>query len=242
MLNSFSIAPGTNPDQEISVTISDTDATMLFVLLSKTQTTPPTASLLRASGVALAGTTTNYTFSGLDRGATYYGWAVATRQSNESDVMPSAPAFLRTDPYTFINSGLLTFTRASVATRVNAVGLIETVPMDTARLDHDPVTLVQKGLLIEESRANLLIRSNELTNDTTWFTTNTTIITSTDFPIFASGGVFLLSGNNLCGFKAFYTIITTLQTTYTISINLRRNTNNFARILTGGPDVLVYAN
>ena len=66
VLNSFSIAPGTNPDQAISVTISTTDATRLFVLLSKTQTTPPTASLLRVSGVSLAGTTTNYTFTGLD--------------------------------------------------------------------------------------------------------------------------------------------------------------------------------
>ena len=31
VLNSFSIAPGTNPDQEIAVTISATDALTLFV-------------------------------------------------------------------------------------------------------------------------------------------------------------------------------------------------------------------
>ena len=63
---------------------------------------------------------------------------------------------MKTDPYSFIINGLLTFTRASNATRVNAAGLIETVPANTARLDHDPLTLAEKGLLIEESRTNLI--------------------------------------------------------------------------------------
>jgi hypothetical protein len=76
-LNSFSIAPGTNPDQEIAVTISATDVGTLFVLLSKTQTSPPTVELMIASGVAIPGSTINYTFTGQDRGATYYGWAIA---------------------------------------------------------------------------------------------------------------------------------------------------------------------
>jgi hypothetical protein len=56
-------------------------------------------------------------------------------------VLANTPASITTDPYTFISIGLLTFTRASVATRVNAAGVIETVPANTARLDHDPVTL-----------------------------------------------------------------------------------------------------
>jgi len=62
VMNSFTIAPGTNPSQEITVTISATDFGTLFVWLSKTQTTPPTAAQVRASGVALPGTTTTYTF------------------------------------------------------------------------------------------------------------------------------------------------------------------------------------
>ncbi len=60
------------------------------------------------------------------------------------NVMAITPASLITDPYTFFNSGLLMFTRASVATRVNAAGLIETVPADTASLDRDPITLAHK--------------------------------------------------------------------------------------------------
>ena len=108
-LDSFTIAPGTNFDQEIAVIISATDAGTLYVWLSKTQTTPPPAAVARASGVALPGDTTNCNFNGMDRDATHYGWAVATMQGYDSDVMDSTPAFLKTDPYTFINNGLLTF-------------------------------------------------------------------------------------------------------------------------------------
>ncbi len=131
-LYSFTIALGTIMDQEISVTISSTDIGTLFVLLSKTQTTPPTVAQGRSSGFALRGDTTKYTFTSLDRDATYYGWAFATMQGYESDVMKSTPASLKTDPYSFIKSGSLMFTRASVATRVNAAGLVEIVQENTA--------------------------------------------------------------------------------------------------------------
>jgi hypothetical protein len=107
VLNSFSIAPGTNPDQEITINISATDVGTLFDLLSKKQTTPPTSTQVIASGVAISGNTTSYSLTSLDRDSTYYGWAVATRYGYESDVMPSTPAFLKTDPYTFVNTGFL---------------------------------------------------------------------------------------------------------------------------------------
>jgi hypothetical protein len=75
--------------------MSAADTDTLFVWLNKTQTTP-TAAQVMASGVSLPGTTTNYTFIGLDSDAAYYGWAVATRQSYESAVMASTPAALQT--------------------------------------------------------------------------------------------------------------------------------------------------
>jgi len=51
----------------------------------------------------------------------------------------------------------ITFTRAgNTATRINSSGYVETVAADIPRFDYDPVTLVCKGLLIEESRTNLL--------------------------------------------------------------------------------------
>jgi hypothetical protein len=58
--------------------------------MSKTQTTLPTAAQVIASGVALPGSTTTYTFTDLEQGETYYGWAVATKQGGESDVIGTA--------------------------------------------------------------------------------------------------------------------------------------------------------
>jgi len=45
-------------------------------------------------------------------------------------------------------------TQASAATRVNEQGLIEVVPADISRFDHDPVTLAPKGVLIEAATTN----------------------------------------------------------------------------------------
>jgi len=54
-----------------------------------------------------------------------------------------------------------TFTRASTATFVGSNGLIQSAAINTPRFDHDPVTLACKGLLIEEQRTNLCLRSEE---------------------------------------------------------------------------------
>ena len=57
------------------------------------------------------------------------------------------------------------FTRANAtATFIGSDGLIQTAIANQARFDHDPVTLACKGLLIEESRTNLLLRSEEFDN------------------------------------------------------------------------------
>ena len=59
------------------------------------------------------------------------------------------------------------FTRASTATFVGSDGLIQSAAVNAARFDHDPITLACKGLLIEESRTNLLARSEEF-NQAVW--------------------------------------------------------------------------
>jgi len=58
------------------------------------------------------------------------------------------------------------FTRASSATFVGSNGLIQTAAINAARFDHDPVTLASRGLLIEESRTNLVFPSDALTTQT----------------------------------------------------------------------------
>jgi len=68
----------------------------------------------------------------------------------------------------------ITFTRSSTATFVGSDGLIQTAAIDTPRFDYDPITLAPKGLLIEEQRENLLLRSEEFDN-AGWTKTNSTI-------------------------------------------------------------------
>jgi hypothetical protein len=57
-------------------------------------------------------------------------------------------------------------TRASTATFIGSDGLIQSAAINQARFDHDPTTLVCKGLLIEELRTNLVFPSAALTTQT----------------------------------------------------------------------------
>jgi hypothetical protein len=59
-----------------------------------------------------------------------------------------------------------TFTRASTATFIGSDGLIQSAAINAPRFDHDPVTLASKGLLLEESRTNLVFPSDTLTTQT----------------------------------------------------------------------------
>lgn len=54
---------------------------------------------------------------------------------------------------------VITFTRASTATYSDASGTLQTADADQPRIDHDPVTLARRGLLIEAARTNLFLNS-----------------------------------------------------------------------------------
>jgi hypothetical protein len=54
----------------------------------------------------------------------------------------------------------VTFSRASTATYTNSVGLIQAAAVDEARFDYDPATKKSLGLLIEESRTNLMLNTS----------------------------------------------------------------------------------
>lgn len=77
-----------------------------------------------------------------------------------------------------LNAGV-TFTRAlATATRVNASGLIESVAADTARFNHNPITLARLGLLIEETRTNQVQYSQDMAQGY-WTKTNTQVSAGT---------------------------------------------------------------
>jgi hypothetical protein len=59
-------------------------------------------------------------------------------------------------------TNLITFSRASSGTYVGSDGLIKTAVTDAPRFDHDPVTGESLGLLIEESRTNLITSSSDI--------------------------------------------------------------------------------
>jgi hypothetical protein len=77
----------------------------------------------------------------------------------------------------------VTFTRAAAtATRVNSAGLIEVVAADTPRFDFNPISLVCRGLLVEETRQNRAIYSEDYTQ-ANWGRTNLNVdATSTATP------------------------------------------------------------
>ena len=103
-----------------------------------------------------------------------------------SDDYPTIEPSLKLD---FANARALdpriTFTRASTATYVGANGLIKTAGEDEARFDHDPSTGESLGLLIEESRTNLLPESEDLTSG---LITTLSITTSNDAGVIAPDG------------------------------------------------------
>ena len=61
----------------------------------------------------------------------------------------------------------VTFTRASTGTYVGSDGVLQTAAIDVPRFDHNPTTGESLGLLAEEARTNLLLRSEEF-NDASW--------------------------------------------------------------------------
>ena len=90
--------------------------------------------------------------------------AIATRQVRH-DITPT----LNLD---FANSkeldSRITFYRKSVATYYDSKGILRYANYNEPRFDHDPVTGESKGLLIEESRRNLVLLSDNIVNNATW--------------------------------------------------------------------------
>jgi len=84
------------------------------------------------------------------------------------------------------------FTRGSVATFVNASGLIEQVSGDTPRFHYDPITHECRGILVEEQRTNLLL--NSLLNGTSLSTQDVTVSATAYTLSFYGTGSITLSG------------------------------------------------
>ena len=92
--------------------------------------------------------------------------------------MPSLDLrFSRNNSLTDAVSGLelVTFTRASAGTYVDRAGILQTAVNNAPRFDHNPTTGESLGLLVEEQRTNLLVRSEEFSDATSWLASNASI-------------------------------------------------------------------
>jgi len=124
----------------------------------------------------------------------------------------------------------VTITRAlDTATRVNSSGFVEIVTANLPRFDYSPTTLSPKGLLIEESRTNLMLRSDDFGSGS-WTKNGVTIIVNTttspdgtvnadtiDAPIGGAGAPRVAQRPAITG-----------GTTYTISSYFKASGTNFA--------------
>jgi hypothetical protein len=107
------------------------------------------------------------------------------------------------------------FTRASTGTFIGSNGLIQSAAVDAARFDHDPLTFACKGLLLEESRRNLLLQSQ--TFSVTWIPVEVTVstdvtqspdgITNADLIIpSATNSIHRLQQSTACSSSTNYTV------------------------------------
>jgi len=135
--------------------------------------------------------------------------------------------FARDQAYVSRRGPLPTFTRASVATRVNSAGLIVPAAIHETRIDYNPTTLACLGLLIEEQRSNLNAWSEDLTN-AAWSKNNTAVTGNASIAPDGNSSADLLSETTANA--AHYTIFSgipvsvTIGITYTMSVFLKKGT------------------
>ena len=151
------------------------------------------------------------------------------------------PTVLPTLDLDFANSKTLdpriTFTRASGGSYVGADGLIKYAGVNEARFDHNPVTGESLGLLIEESRTNLVTYSDAITNSNLYVVvvaTLTQVTTTTPISGLAIATKVFLNiganaGNSTNGF-IFGGFSLTNSTVYTQSIFVKASGSSVFRL------------
>ncbi len=117
----------------------------------------------------------------------------------------------------------ITFTRGSIGTRVNRNRLIETVDVNQPRFDYDPVTGECKGLLIEESRQNLLTYSNDFTN-AVWTPFPNTIPSANQTGLDGTTSAFTYTALSTTPNYVYQNFTCTASTTYTFSFYVKLGT------------------
>jgi hypothetical protein len=125
----------------------------------------------------------------------------------------------------------VTFTRTgNTATVTNSSGYVVPINADLPRFDFDPITLLCKGLLVEELRLNMLTYSSQF-NNVAWTKDNFrgTFATNAISPDGTTTAQTLTAGSANFGY-AYRSVTTIISTYYSFSIYAKAGTSNFAYI------------
>jgi len=124
-------------------------------------------------------------------------------------------------------NGDMDVVRATTATRVNSLGLIESVAENVPRLNYDGSC---PSILVEGQRTNLLTYS-EMFSDVSWVKGQSTITINT---INAPNGTLTADTITANGVALIHNVGQNfpflINTSYTFSVYLKANTNNFAQL------------
>ena len=121
----------------------------------------------------------------------------------------------------------ITFTRGSTGTNFGSDGIMRTAGVNEPRFDHDPITGQSLGLLIEESRSNLLTYSEDISQyhsvDNASISTNQ--ITSPDGTTTADKLTSTITGSSNTCLVQKYSAVAVNTATYTFSVFLKAGTS-----------------
>lgn len=121
----------------------------------------------------------------------------------------------------------IAFSRASTGTYVDEDGLIKTASANTPRFEHNPTTGESLGLLVETTRTNLILGSEDFGNNAYWATDNaglTITANSTTAPDGTTTADTLVEANTNTFHNRYQTIGLVTTNPYTWSVFLKPNT------------------
>jgi hypothetical protein len=158
--------PGVAVAQPMTVTYryanSGTQAGDLRVRLVQGASTVIASKTLTAVAAATAFTTDSFTLTSLEFG-NISDFDDLFVEITATGVSVATPA-LDIDFTTGTLDSKITFTRSTTATYYNSSGVLSSAATNTARFDYQPVSpFAARGLLFEEARTNVLLRTEDLT-------------------------------------------------------------------------------
>jgi hypothetical protein len=135
-------------------------------------------------------------------------------------------------------SAVTAYTPTTTQPITNYIPVLQTAAAGVARFEHNPITGESLGLLIEEQRSNLLVRSEEFDN-AAWTKLRSSIVANTVVaPDGALTGDKLVENSTNASHLVFQSLSgTTIGTSYTYSFYAKKAERTFVQIYTSSPDV-----